>query len=203
MSLQHFVQPADKEHINWIFISSAVSSIDNFFKIRDRESSVLTEVYGGIIHFLSVCTVLALNPLQLQSGDYDPIGVSTATAIVCAFSCLLIGVIGNIPIVSTPSLLYYLSGFLKEVNFSPASGNAMSLVAGICLILCGLRSVKTFLSLSVPPSYQRGIYLGSACLLFLQALGGLHLVVAGKYVFLTLGHAWSVEVAVPNRIFQI
>lgn len=173
--------------------------IEILFKVKKRESTVRTEVYCGFIHFLSVCTCLAINPSQLSFAGYEKETTATSTALACAVTCFLTGFFGNLPFVCTPILAtsIYFSVFMKSYDVSLGSGNVVSLLVGVALMLCGIRRVINFSSRLIPDSIRVGICVGVSLLIALQALVRLNLVVQGTDTILKLGSIWEPQVTVP------
>lgn len=90
--------------------------MDRFFRISERGSSVAREIRGGFATFFAMAYIIVLNPIILGSAkdmyghQLDGGQLVTATVLTAAFSTLLMGVIGNVPIAlaallsaSTPS----------------------------------------------------------------------------------------------------
>ncbi len=79
-------------------------ALDRFFKISERGSTVAREVRGGLATFFAMAYIIVLNPIILGSakdmyGNHLDNGqLVTATALTAAFTTLLMGVIGNVPI---------------------------------------------------------------------------------------------------------
>ena len=55
--------------------------IETLFRIESRGSTVSRELYAGVVHFLSVSTILAVNPSLLMNAGYDKDSVAAATAL--------------------------------------------------------------------------------------------------------------------------
>jgi len=83
--------------------------LDRFFTITERGSSIPREVRGGLAIFFAMACIIVLNPIILGSGtdkfghhlDSGQLVTATVTA---AFTALLMGVIGNVPIASAAGL---------------------------------------------------------------------------------------------------
>ena len=79
-------------------------ALDRFFKISERGSTVPREIRGGLATFFAMAYIIVLNPIILGSAkdmyghQLDNAQLVTATAVTAAFSTLLMGVIGNVPI---------------------------------------------------------------------------------------------------------
>lgn len=84
--------------------SAPKNGLDRFFKISERGSSVGREIRGGFATFFAMAYIIVLNPIILGSAkdmyghQLDNGQLVTATALTAAFTTLLMGVIGNVPI---------------------------------------------------------------------------------------------------------
>lgn len=82
----------------------AQGALDRYFKISERASSIPREIRGGFATFFAMAYIIVLNPIILGSakdmyGNHLDNGqLVTATALTAAFTTLLMGVIGNVPI---------------------------------------------------------------------------------------------------------
>ncbi|MFG2885900.1 NCS2 family permease [Streptomyces sp. NPDC048297] len=88
----------------------AFGALDRFFRISERGSSLPREIRGGLATFFAMAYIIVLNPIVLSSAK-DMYGhhlnggqLVTATALTAAFSTLLMGVIGNVPIAMAAGL---------------------------------------------------------------------------------------------------
>ena len=72
--------------------------ISRFFKLKERNTSVKTEIIGGLITFICMCYILPVNSGILSAMGMNPAGVFAMTAIVGAICTILMGVIANYPI---------------------------------------------------------------------------------------------------------
>ena len=80
------------------------TALDRYFKISERGSSLPREIRGGFATFFAMAYIIVLNPIILGSAkdmyghQLDSGQLVTATVLTAAFSTLLMGVIGNVPI---------------------------------------------------------------------------------------------------------
>ncbi len=78
--------------------------LDRYFKISERGSTIAREVRGGFATFFAMAYIIVLNPIILGSAkdmyghQLDGGQLVTATVLTAAFTTLLMGVIGNVPI---------------------------------------------------------------------------------------------------------
>src|SRR5213592_4626383 len=80
------------------------NGFDRYFKITERGSTVPREIRGGFATFFAMAYIIVLNPIILGSAKdmyghhLDNGQLVTATALTAAFTTLLMGVVGNVPI---------------------------------------------------------------------------------------------------------
>ena len=79
-----------------------MSSLDRYFKITERGSTVGREFRGGIVTFFAMAYILVVNPLILsealpEDGSITLQAVAAGTALVGGVTTILMGVIANYP----------------------------------------------------------------------------------------------------------
>lgn len=75
-----------------------MEKLEKFFKLKEHNTNVKTEILAGITTFLSMAYILAVNPSMLADAGMDAGAVFTATAVSAAFATLLMGLLANYPI---------------------------------------------------------------------------------------------------------
>ena len=81
-----------------------VNSVDRFFRISERGSTLPREIRGGFATFFTMAYILVLNPIILGSAEdkfghqLDPVQLTTATALVAAVMTVIMGVRRNLPL---------------------------------------------------------------------------------------------------------
>src|SRR5205814_637898 len=77
-------------------------TLDRFFHLTQRGSSLRVEVIGGITTFITMAYIIVVNPAILAFAGI-PVGPSTvATVLVAAGGTLLMGLYANRPIAVAP-----------------------------------------------------------------------------------------------------
>ena len=78
--------------------------LERLFHLSERGTTVPREIRGGLATFFAMAYIIVLNPIILGSAkdmyghQLDNAQLVTATALTAAFTTLLMGVIGNVPI---------------------------------------------------------------------------------------------------------
>src|SRR6478609_11051094 len=80
-----------------------MNRLDRFFEISARQSTVATEVRGGVVTFIAMAYIIVLNPIIL-SGSPDVAGdqlgftqVSAVTSLAAGVMTILFGVVARLP----------------------------------------------------------------------------------------------------------
>jgi AGZA family xanthine/uracil permease-like MFS transporter len=111
-----------------------VSVLERRFRIRERGSSVRTEVVGGVGTFLTMCYILFVNPAILSAAGMPFEAVATATAIAACVATLAMGVLANVPLALASGL-----GLNAVVAFDIVLGRGYSWEVGMaCIVIEGL-----------------------------------------------------------------
>ena len=169
--------------------SICVVYIERLFKIRYRNTSISQELRCGFYHFFTCCFILAVNSSLLQSGGYDPERVATATALVAGGTCILSGLVSNLPFVLSPatSTSLYFALFLRNRGLSPEDGNFAVFILGLLMFFCGIRPIALFISNIIPFVMKVGICLGVGLLVALNSMAEIGLVKRGDTTILDIG----------------
>jgi len=155
----------------------AAGSIDRFFKITERGSTVAREIRGGFVTFFAMAYIIVLNPLiigtvrddagqgQVLGGGTDPhlAKVAAATSLVAGVMTILMGAIANFPMAIATGL-----GLNAFVTFSIAAlpgmtwADAMGLVVleGIVMLVLVLSGFRVAAFKALPPPMKTAISVG-------------------------------------------
>src|SRR5919112_1995148 len=141
----------------------AESPLERFFAIRERGSTVRTEVLGGVVTFLTMCYIVFVNPAIL-SAAHMPVGaVTVATALAAAVATIAMGLLTNLPFALASGL-----GLNAIVAFDLILGRKLAWpVAMSCIVLEGLvalvlsaRRVRGAILLGILASTALGLIFG-------------------------------------------
>ncbi|WP_328318139.1 NCS2 family permease [Streptomyces sp. NBC_00388] len=153
------------------------NAFDRYFKITERGSSIAREIRGGFATFFAMAYIIVLNPIILGSA-HDMNGhqlnggqLVTATVLTAAFSTLLMGVIGNVPIALAAGLGVNTVVALQlapRMTWPDAMG--MVVLAGIVVMLLVATGLRERVMNAVPLSLRKGIAIGIGFFILLIGL---------------------------------
>ncbi|GHH69060.1 MFS transporter [Streptomyces sulfonofaciens] len=151
-------------------------AIDRYFKISERGSSYAREIRGGFATFFAMAYIIVLNPIILSSAKdmnghhLDNGQLVTATALAAAFTTLLMGVLGNVPIALAAGLGVNTVVALQlapRMTWPDAMG--MVVLAGFVVMLLVATGLRERVMNAVPHGLRKGIAIGIG--LFIMLIG--------------------------------
>ncbi|MFD3475619.1 MULTISPECIES: NCS2 family permease [unclassified Streptomyces] len=173
--------------------SAGRSWLDRYFHISERGSTVAREVRGGVTTFMAMAYILLLNPLILSGKDVagDMMGqkaLITATAFAAAFTTLLMGFVGKVPLALAAGLS--VSGVISsqvapEMTWPQAMG--MCVMYGVVIMLLVVTGLREMIMNAIPLALKHGITMGIGLFIALIGLYKSGFVQVGKATPLTLG----------------
>jgi AGZA family xanthine/uracil permease-like MFS transporter len=141
------------------------------FQIRERGSSVRTEVVGGVTTFVAMAYIIVVNPAILAFAGI-PQGPSTvATIVVAAIGTLLMGLYANRPIAVAPYMgeNAFIAFGLAAFGITWQQRLGAVFVSGILFLILTLLGVRTWLAGAISPSMKHSFAAGIG--LFLTFIG--------------------------------
>lgn len=166
-----------------------IGKLNQYFKIKERNSSFRTEIFAGITSFMTIAYILAVVPLNLSEVGMDRQSVFTATVVSSLIATFLVGVVGNFPFALAPSLginsffaFSIILGMGKSVEFAIIA----SLISGILLLLMTIFKIRELLFDWIPASLKLSMVAGIGFFITFIGLKNAGIVESGGAV-LTLG----------------
>ncbi|MEV0416141.1 NCS2 family permease [Streptomyces sp. NPDC050448] len=152
------------------------SGLDGYFKISERGSTIGREVRGGFATFFAMAYIIVLNPIILGSAkdmyghQLDGGQLVTATVLTAAFTTLLMGVIGNVPIALAAGLgVNTVVALQLAPRMSWPDAMGMVVLAGFVVMLLVATGLRERVMNAVPLSLRKGIAIGIG--LFIMLIG--------------------------------
>ncbi|MEU6096643.1 NCS2 family permease [Streptomyces sp. NPDC047079] len=151
-------------------------ALDRYFKISERGSTLPREIRGGFATFFAMAYIIVLNPIILGSAKdmyghhLDHGQLVTATALTAAFSTLLMGVIGNVPIALAAGLgVNTVVALQLAPRMSWPDAMGMVVLAGLVVMLLVASGLRERVMNAVPLGLRKGISIGIG--LFIMLIG--------------------------------
>lgn len=175
--------------------------MDKFFKLKEHNTNVKTEIIAGITTFLSIAYILAVNPTMLASTGMDKGAVFTATAVSAAFATLLMGLLANYPVALASGMgvnayfAYSVCPMISNMGVKEPWKVALTaiLIEGIIFIILSLFKFRETMVNSIPLNLKYGISAGIGLFISLVGLKDANIVVADSSTLVNVGSISSPE----------
>ena len=150
-----------------------IKIMDKFFKIRERGSTVRTEVLAGLTTFMAMAYSLMVNPgmfSELGSVSYGAIYI--ATAISAVIGTLLIGLLANLPLAQASGVgltAFFVYTVCPGLGFTYANALLFVLADGIIFIILSVTGLRKIIFDAIPNRVKKIIPAGIG--LFIAFIG--------------------------------
>ncbi|MGE2833126.1 NCS2 family permease [Mycobacterium sp. SMC-4] len=141
--------------------------VDRFFEISARQSTVGTEIRGGVVTFIAMAYIIVLNPIIL-SGSADVTGgrldfaqVSATTALAAGVMTILFGFIARLPFAFAAGLginSFLATTVVVELTWAEAMG--LVVINGLIIVLLAATGLRRLVFDAVPMQLKLAITAG-------------------------------------------
>ncbi len=146
--------------------------LDALFHLKERGTTVRTEVLAGLTTFVTAAYVLAVNPSVMSATGMDSGSVFTATALVCFLGTLVMALLTNYPFVLVPSMglnAYFAYTVVLGMGYSWEVALAAIFLEGVAFALISLTSLRDKIFNAIPLNLKYAISAGIG--LFITIIG--------------------------------
>ncbi|MFW6196309.1 MAG: NCS2 family permease [Thermoplasmatota archaeon] len=172
--------------------------LNSLFKLKELKTDSETEIRAGVTTFLTMAYIIIVNPIILSAAGVPFSGILFATVIVSAVSCIVMGLVANLPFALAPGM-----GLNAFVTYSLIIGEGVSwqtamgavVISGIIFMLLSLPkiNVREKMLEAIPEPLRLGVAAGIGLFLAFIGLQDSGVIVADQATLVTFGGmSWSV-----------
>lgn len=146
--------------------------MENFFKLKERGTTVSREIIAGLTTFLAMAYILAVNPGMLSAAGMSARAVFTATAVSAAIATLVMAFVANLPVALAPGMgLNAFFTFTVVIGMGCTWQLALTavLIEGIIFIILSLCGIREAIVKSIPDNLKKAVAVGIG--LFIAIIG--------------------------------
>lgn len=175
--------------------------LEKVFHLKERGTTVKTEVIAGLTTFLAMAYILAVNP-NILGTVMDRNGVFVATALASAVATFIMGLYANYPIALSAGMglnaYFAYTVCLGELADEGANAFTIALTAvfveGIIFIILSVFKAREAIINGIPANIKYGITAGIGLFIALIGMKGAGIVVANESTLVGLGDFSRAEV---------
>lgn len=164
--------------------------LEPFFKLKEQNTTVKTEVVAGVTTFMTMAYILAVNPLILSEAGMDAGGVFTATALSALIATLVMALFANYPFALAPGMgLNAFFAYTVVLGMEKSWQFALTavLLEGVVFLLLSFVKVREAIFDSIPGNLKRAVSAGIGLFIAFIGLSGAGVIVQGQGTLLALG----------------
>ncbi|MEW5686841.1 MAG: NCS2 family permease [Pseudomonadota bacterium] len=167
-----------------------MSFLDKTFQLRERGTSVQTEVLAGATTFLTMAYIVLVNPSILGAAGMPAAGVAAATCLAAGVGCLLMGFLANYPIALAPGMglnAYFAFTVVQGMGIPWQTALGLVFVSGVLFIVLTVAGVRQLIVNAIPRALFSAIAAGIGLFIAFIGLRGAGLVADNPATLVTLG----------------
>lgn len=158
----------------------AASSLDSYFKISERGSSVRQEVLAGLTTFLAMVYSVIVVPGMLGKAGFPPAAVFVATCLVAGVGSLVMGLWANLPMaigcaISLTAFTAFSLVLGQHISIPVALGAIF--LMGLIFTAISVTGVRSWILRNLPMGIAHGTGIGIGLFLLLIAANGVGMVI--------------------------
>ena len=167
------------------------SFVERYFKVREKGSSVRTELLAGLTTFIAMAYILFVNPNILADAGIPKDAAIASTIWIAALASLAMGVFANYPVALAPGMglnaffAYYVCGVLG-LHWTVALGAVF--FSGVLFLILTVGGIRQAIINAVPRDLKLAISVGIGLFIAFIGLKGTGLIVENSATYVSLGH---------------
>ncbi|MGO5075703.1 NCS2 family permease [Clostridium sporogenes] len=157
--------------------------MENYFKLKENDTTFKTEILAGITTFMTMAYILVVNPGILSQAGMDFGAVFTATALSAALATMLTGLYAKLPFAQAPGMglnAFFAFTIVKQMGYSWEFALTAVFLEGIIFILLTAFNVREAIVNSIPNNIKKSISVGIGLLIAFIGLDNAHVVIHPK-----------------------
>ena len=146
--------------------------LEKFFKLKENNTSVKTEVVAGITTFMTMAYILAVNPSILSASGMDPTAILLATCLASFIGTMLMAMLANLPFALSAGLglnAYFAYTVCGEMGYPWQVALFAVFVEGLIFIVLSLTNVREAIFDAIPLNLKKAVSVGIG--LFIAFIG--------------------------------
>lgn len=171
--------------------------MESYFKLREKNTTIRTEVVAGFTTFISLAYIMFVNPNILEAAGIPKEAAVASTIWIAALSTMAMGVIANYPVALAPGMglnaffAYYVCGVM-QLHWTVALGAVF--FSGVFFMILTVSHVRQAIINAVPDNLKRAIGVGIGLFIAFIGLKGTEIIISDPATFIALGHVTQPEV---------
>ncbi|SMF64482.1 NCS2 family permease [Pseudobacteriovorax antillogorgiicola] len=137
--------------------------METFFKLKDHQTSVKTELMAGLTTFMTMAYILVVNPMFLSKAGMDAGAVFTATALSAAFATTVMALTAKLPFALAPGMglnAFFAFTVVLGMGYSWQFALTAVFLEGLIFIALSLLNIREAIINAIPENLKKAVSSG-------------------------------------------
>ncbi len=164
--------------------------MDSFFRLKENNTDVKTEITAGITTFMTMAYILIVNPIILSDAGMDFNAVFTATALASLVATLVMALYAKLPFALAPGMglnAFFAYAVVLGMGYSWQFALTAVFLEGIIFIVLTFLNVREAIINSIPMNVKNAISVGIGLFIAFIGLVNAGIVKTGDGTIVALG----------------
>ncbi len=137
--------------------------LEKWFKLKENNTNIKTEVVAGVTTFMTMAYILAVNPSILSASGMDSQAILMATALASFIGTIAMALLANYPFALAPGLglnVYFAYTVCGAMGYSWQIALLAVFVEGLIFIVLSVTNVREAIFNAIPIQLKKGVSVG-------------------------------------------
>ncbi len=165
--------------------------IEKLFKLKENDTNIRREIVAGIITFLTMSYILAVNPQILGETGMDKQALFTTTALAAIAGTLFMAIFANVPIAQAPGMglnNFFAFTVVISMGYSWQFALTAVIIEGFIFLILTLFNIREIIINNIPKVLKEAIPIGIGLFITLIGLKSAGIVTGNQFTFVQLGN---------------
>ena len=165
-----------------------------YFKLKERGSSIRIEAMAGITTFLSMVYIIFVNPNVLSAAGMEAKAVFVATILSASGASLLMGLWANYPIALASGMginAFFSFVVVGAMGYSWQTGMAAIFISGLIFFIVSFIGLRAWIINAIPAALKHAVAAGIGFFITFLGLKNAGIIVANPATFVSMGDLGS------------
>lgn len=165
------------------------SALDKFFHLKERGTTVRTELLAALTTFITAAYILAVNPSVLSATGMPQDALFTATVLISTIGTLMMAFLTNYPFILAPGMginAYFAYTVCLGMGYSWQTALTAIFVEGIIFVILSLTNVREAIFNAIPMNLKYAITAGVGLFITIIGLKNSGLVISNEATLVSM-----------------
>lgn len=176
-----------------------IEKMKSFFKFEERNTNFKSEIMGGLVTFLAMSYILAVNPNMISAAGIPIGGAFIATALGAAIATFIMAITANYPVALAPGMgvnAFFTYTIVLSIGYTWQEALAASFIGGLIFVAISFTPLRRKLIEAIPKSLRAAIGAGIGFFIAFVGLQNSGIIVGDPATGVALGNLLDPSVLV-------